>query len=163
MRRWSFPNRSRGSDSAADDAALKTPSHAAILPLVLAAAACGYRHSKPVIVSGREFPCRSAITLEGEPTPDEVVRLIGQPLERRTTAGGETFRYSVRGKYGDRVKLLGLITISQPHYSWSCDVRLEFRDGHLYSVAHTRENDGPDGEEKDGPTTRIVGVEKPAK
>ena len=82
--------------------------------------------------------------------------LIGAPLERRAIAGGEEFRYSVRGRYGDHVRLFGLITVSEPHYSWSCDVRLEFRDGHLYSVTHTREDEGPDGTAKDGPTTRVV-------
>jgi hypothetical protein len=124
--------------------------------LLAAACACGVRHSKPQIVSGRAFPCRSAIGLEGEPSPDEVIRLIGDPLERRTVPGGEEFRYSVRGRYGDHVKLFGAITLSEPHYSWSCDVRLEFRSGHLYSVTHAREDRGPDGAEKDGPKTRIV-------
>ena len=133
------------------------------LLLVIAACACGYRHSRPVIESGKDFPCRSAISLEGEPTPAEVIRLIGEPLERRTVEGGEIFRYSVRGKYGDQVKLFGLITISQPHYYWNCDVRLEFRDGRLYSITHTMESKGPDGEEKDGPTTRIVREGEPAK
>jgi hypothetical protein len=131
--------------------------------LILAASACGYRHSKPVIESGRDFPCRSAIGLEGEPTAAEVVALIGAPLERRAIAGGEELRYSVRGRYGDRVKLFGLMTVSEPHYSWSCDVRLEFRDGHLYSVTHTRESVGPDGTEKDGPSTRLVGPPKSTK
>jgi hypothetical protein len=93
----------------------------------------------------------------GEPTPADVVALIGAPLERRPVAGGEVFRYAVRGRYGDRVKLFGLVTISEPHYFWSCDVRLEFRGGHLYSVTHTSEDRGPDGEEKDGPRTRILG------
>jgi len=134
-----------------------------LLCLAIAACACGYRHSRPVIESGRDFPCRSAIGLEGEPTPDEVVRLIGEPLERRPVEGGEVFRYSVRGRYGDHVELLGLITVSEPHYYWSCDVRLEFRGGHLYSIAHTRENNGPDGEEKEGPATRIVREEESAK
>lgn len=124
--------------------------------LLVAACACGVRHSKPQIVSGRDFPCRSAIGLEGEPSPDEVVRMIGDPLERRAVEGGEVFRYSVRGKYGDHVRLFGLIPISEPHYFWSCDVRLQFRDGRLYSVTHTRESRGPDGEERDGPSTRRV-------
>ena len=129
----------------------------ATLLLVIAACACGYRHSRPVVEFGKDFPCRSAISLEGEPTPAEVVRLIGDPLERRPVEGGEMFRYSVRGRYGDHVKLFGLITVSKPHYFWSCDVRLEFRGGHLYAISHTMENNGPDGEEKDGPTTRVVG------
>src|SRR5215813_12771085 len=135
----------------------------AALALVIAACACGYGHTQPVIVSGRDFPCRSAISLEGEPTPAEVVALIGAPLERRPVEGGEAFRYAVRGEYGDRVKLFGLVTVSEPHYSWSCEVRLEFRGGHLYSITHTRENNGPDGREKDGPTTRIVRETKAAK
>lgn len=133
------------------------------LPLLVAACACAYRHSRPVIESGRDFPCRSAIGLEGEPSPDEVIRLIGDPLVRRPIEGGEVLRYSVRGRYGDHVKLFGLITVSRPHYYWSCDVQLEFRGGHLYSIAHTRESNGPDGEEKDGPSTRIVREEKSAK
>lgn len=54
------------------------------------------------------------------------------------------------------MKLFGLITVSEPHYYWSCDVRLEFRGGHLYSITHTMETSGPDGEDKDGPSTRIV-------
>ena len=124
--------------------------------LLAGTSACGYRHSKPAIVSGRDFPCRSAIGLEGEPSPDEVIALIGDPLERRPVPAGEVFRYSVRGKYGDHVKVFGLIPVSEPHYSWSCDVQLEFRGGHLYSIAHTRESIGPDGTEKDGPTTKIV-------
>ncbi|HYX20108.1 MAG TPA: hypothetical protein VFA98_04620 [Thermoanaerobaculia bacterium] len=129
----------------------------AFAPLLLAvASACGVRHSKPQILSGRDFPCRAAISLEGEPSPDEVVRLIGPPLERRAIGGGEVFRYSVRGKYGDHVRLFGLIPVSEPHYFWSCDVRLEFRGGHLYSVTHSRESRGADGDEKDGPTTRRV-------
>jgi hypothetical protein len=132
------------------------------LLLVIAACACSNKHSRPVIVSGRDFPCRSAISLEGEPTPAEVIRLIGEPLERRPVDGGEVFRYSVRGEYGDHVKLFGFITVSEPHYYWSCDVKLEFRDGRLYSVTHTTENSGPDGEEKDGPTTRIVRETKSA-
>ncbi len=126
------------------------------MSLAMAAVGCGYRHTAPVILSGKNFPCRSAISLEGEPTPAEVIGLIGGPLERRTVAQGEVLRYSVRGRYGDRVKLLGLVTISEPHYSWSCDVQLEFRGGRLYSITHTRDDDGPDGEGKDGPTTRIV-------
>jgi hypothetical protein len=113
-----------------------------------------------VIESGKNFPCRSAIGIEGEPTSSEVVAMIGEPLERKPVAGGEVFRYAVRGKFGDRVKLLGLVTISEPHYYWSCDVRLEFRDGRLYSITHTIDNSGPDGEEKDGPSTRVV---RPAK
>ena len=124
--------------------------------LLIAACSCGYRHSRPVVVSGKDFPCRSAISLEGEPTPAEVIRLIGDPLERRPIEAGEVFRYSVRGKYGDHVKLFGLMTVSEPHYSWSCDVRLEFRGGHLYSITHSMESNGPDGEEKDGPITRVV-------
>jgi hypothetical protein len=124
--------------------------------LVIAAGACRYQHSRPAIVSGRSFPCRSALSLEGEPTPAEVIALIGDPLERKPTEGGELLRYSVRGQYGDRVRLFGIIPVSEPHYSWSCDVRLEFRSGHLYSITHTREDDGPDGHEKEGPRTRIV-------
>jgi hypothetical protein len=135
----------------------------AALLLMIAASACGYRHARPVIESGKDFPCRSAISLEGEATPAEVVRLIGDPLERRPVEGGEVFRYSVRGRYGDHVKLFGLITVSEPHYYWSCDVRLEFRSGRLYSITHTMENVGPDGEEKDGPSTRIVGEANSAK
>jgi len=124
--------------------------------LLAAACACGVRHSKPQILSGRDFPCRSAISLEGEPAPGEVIALIGDPLERRTVEGGEEFRYAVRGRYGDHVKLFGVLKVSEPHYSWSCDVRLEFRRGHLYSITHTREENGPEGTEKDGPTKRIV-------
>ena len=135
---------------------------AAILVL-LAACACGYRHAKPVVVSGRDFPCRSAIGLDGEPTPAEVVALIGAPLERRATAKGEEFDYSVRGRYGDHVRLFGLVAVSEPHYSWSCDVRLEFRDGRLYSITHTRETVGPDGTEKEGPSTRLVRSEASAR
>ena len=131
--------------------------------LLFAACACGVRHSKPQIVSGRDFPCRSAISLEGEPSADEVVGLIGQPLERKAVEGGEAFRYSVRGQYGDHVRLFGLIPVSEPHYSWSCDVRLEFRGGHLYSITHTREDVGPGGTEKDGPSTRIVRPEATAR
>jgi hypothetical protein len=125
--------------------------------LLIAAGACGYGHTRPVIEAGKDFPCRSAIGIEGEPTPAEVIAMIGEPLERKPIQGGETFRYAVHGKYGDRVKLFGWITISEPHYFWSCDVRLEFHDGHLYSITHTTESSGPDGEEKGGPTTRIVG------
>jgi hypothetical protein len=127
------------------------------LLLVVATGGCGYEHSRPVIDSGRDFPCRSAISLEGGPTPAEVIRLIGDPLERQTSEHTETLRYSVHGKYGDHVKLFGLITVSEPHYSWSCDVRLEFRDGHLYSITHSRKDSGPDGEDTEGPTTRVVG------
>ena len=127
------------------------------LLILIAAGGCSYGHSRPVIESGKDFPCRSAISLEGEPTAAEVVQMIGDPLERKKIHGGEEFRYSVRGKFGDHVKLFGLISVSEPHYFWSCDVRLEFRNGHLYSITHQRENNGPDGEEKDGPTTRIVG------
>src|SRR5262249_44665269 len=126
------------------------------LPLI-AAWGCSYGHTRPVIESGKDFPCRSAIGLEGEPTPEEVIRLIGDPLERRPVEGGEVFRYAVRGRYGDDVKLFGLIPVSRPHYFWSCDVRLEFRGGHLHAITHTRESDGPDGAEKDGPSTRILG------
>ncbi|HEY4229489.1 MAG TPA: hypothetical protein VGO79_04915, partial [Thermoanaerobaculia bacterium] len=88
------------------------------------------------------------------------IAMIGQPLERKSASGGEVFHYAVRGRYGDRVKLLGLVTISEPHYYWSCDVRLEFRDGRLYSITHTTDEDGPDGAQKDGPSTRIL---QPAK
>ncbi|HEY2798719.1 MAG TPA: hypothetical protein VGK26_12575 [Thermoanaerobaculia bacterium] len=130
--------------------------------LAIAACACGYRHSRPAVVSGKDFPCRSAISLEGEPTPNEVIAMIGKPLERRPVEGGEVFRYSVRGEYGDHVKLLGLLSVSEPHYYWSCDVRLVFRDGRLYSITHTMDNCGPDGDEKDGPSTRIVRQGKPA-
>lgn len=130
--------------------------------LTVVACACRYEHSRPVIVSGKNFPCRSAIGLEGEPTPAEVVALIGKPLERKSSGNGETLRYAVSGRYGDRVKLLGLIEVSQPHYSWSCDVRLEFRNGHLYAITHTRDDVGPDGAEKDGPTTRILHEPKAA-
>jgi len=135
---------------------------AAPLLLLVAACACNSRHSKPVVVSGRDFPCRSAISLEGEPSPDEVVALIGDPLERRKADGGEIFRYSVRGQYGDRVKLFGVVTVSEPHYYWSCDVRLEFRGGKLYSITHARDSSGPEGTEKDGPSTRLVRGEPPA-
>jgi len=134
--------------------------HRAALLLLIAACGCGYGHTRPVIESGKDFPCRSAIGLEGEPTPAEVVRLIGDPLERRPVQGGEVFRYAVRGKYGDHVKLFGLLTLSEPHYFWSCDVRLEFRDGRLYSITHATDEDGPDGAAKDGPRTRIVQPEK---
>ena len=136
------------------------PRKALSLLLVIAAYGCGYGHTRPVIESGKDFPCRSAIGIEGEPTPSEVIAMIGEPLERQPIPGGETFRYAVRGKYGDRVKLFGLVTISEPHYFWSCDVRLEFRGGHLYSITHSMESRGPDGAEKDGPTTRIL---KPGK
>jgi hypothetical protein len=129
---------------------------AGVLLLLAVASACGVRHSKPQILSGRDFPCRAAIGLEGGPSPDEVVRLIGAPLERKEIDGGEVFRYSVRGKYGDHVRLFGLIPVSEPHYFWSCDVRLEFRGGHLYSVTHSRESRDADGDEKDGPSTRRV-------
>ena len=134
----------------------------ALLLLVIAACGCGYGHSRPVVESGKNFPCRSILSLEGEPTPAEVVAMFGQPLERRPSEGGETFRYSVRGRYGDRVKLFGVVTISEPHYYWSCDVRLEFRGGRLYAITHTVDNSGPDGSEKDGPTTRIVQQAKAA-
>jgi hypothetical protein len=129
--------------------------------LVIGAGACRYQHSRPVVVSGRNFPCRSASSLEGEPTPAEVIALIGDPLERKRTADGEVFGYSVRGQYGDRVKLFGIIPVSEPHYYWSCDVRLEFRSGRLYSVRHAMESRGPDGAEKDGPTTRRTGTGRP--
>ena len=135
---------------------------AGVLLLLVAAGGCRYKHSRPAIESGKDFPCRSAIGLDGEPTPAEVIHLIGNPLERRPVERGEVFRYWVRGKYGDHVKLFGLITVSEPHYFWSCDVRLEFREGHLYSLTYTKESNGPDGEEKDGPSTRIVGRTTPA-
>ena len=128
----------------------------AVLGMALGLCGCRREPMHPSIVAGKAFPCRSAISLEGEPTPDEVVALIGDPLERTRAADGETFRYSVRGRYGDRVRLLGFIRVSEPHYSWSCDVRLEFRDGHLYAITHARTDDGPEGEEKDGPVTRIL-------
>jgi hypothetical protein len=129
----------------------------------LIAGGCGYGHTQPVIESGKNFPCQSAIGLEGEPTPSEVIQMIGNPLERKTVEGGEVFHYAVRGRYGDRVKLFGLVTISEPHYFWSCDVRLEFRGGHLYSITHTRESHGPDGQEKDGPKTRILEPARPVR
>jgi hypothetical protein len=135
-------------------------SAAFLLGLAILASGCGYGHTRPVIESGKSFPCRSAIGIEGEPTPAEVVAMIGEPLERKSVAGGEVFHYAVRGRYGDRVKLLGLVTISEPHYFWSCDVRLEFRDGRLYSITHATDEDGPDGAAKDGPRTRIL---QPAK
>ncbi|HKD18884.1 MAG TPA: hypothetical protein VKG23_13615 [Thermoanaerobaculia bacterium] len=132
----------------------------AALVLAIAACACRYEHSRPIIVSGKNFPCRSAIGLEGEPTPAEVIAMIGEPLERTPAGDRETFRYSVRGTYGDRVRLFGIIPVSRPHYSWSCDVQLEFRSGHLYAITHTREDIGPDGTDRDGPSTRIVGPPK---
>ena len=128
----------------------------AALAFSMAAGACRYEHSRPTVVSGKNFPCRSAISLEGEPTPAEVVALIGTPLERKPIGGGEIFRYSVHGRFGDRVKLFGILPVSEPHFSWSCEVRLEFRNGHLYAITHTRDDNGPDGVEKEGPTTRIV-------
>ena len=141
---------------------MTAPRNLAASLLLAAACACGYRHAKPVVVSGRDFPCRSAISLEGEPSPGEVVALIGEPFERRPIEGGELLRYSVRGEYGDHVKLFGVIPVSEPHYYWSCDVRLEFRGGRLYSITHTRDDSGPDGTEKEGPSTRIVASSREA-
>ncbi|HTY43164.1 MAG TPA: hypothetical protein VMH79_14940 [Thermoanaerobaculia bacterium] len=133
------------------------------LILLVAAGACSHGHSKPVIESGKDFPCRSAISLDGEPSPVEVVAMIGEPLERRRIGGGEVFHYAVRGRYGDHVRLFGLVPVSEPHYFWSCDVRLEFRDGHLYAITHARESLGPDGAERDGPTTRVVAPPAPGR
>ncbi len=87
--------------------------------------------------------------------------MLGEPLERRPVEGGEVFRYWVRGKYGDHVKLFGIVTVSEPHDYWSCDVRLKFRSGRLYSITYTRESSGPDGEERDGPSTKILRQAKP--
>ena len=128
------------------------------LLIVATMTACSYAKTVPVIVAGREFPYREAVGLGAGITTRDAIDLLGDPYEHRAGENGEVLRYWARGRYGDRVDLLGFITLSKPHYYWECDVRLEFRNDRLYSVTHSMESRGPGGENQTAPETRLVQV-----
>jgi hypothetical protein len=111
-------------------------------------------------VSGRRFPYREAVSLGRGITQADARQILGEPFEIHADSNGETWRYFACERYGDIVKLLGLVTISRPHYFGAYTVTLRFRDGLLDSVTNSSQDECAAGKATDAPAVGPAGQVK---
>jgi hypothetical protein len=121
-----------------------------LVAVMLPLGGCSYAKTQPTVVSGRRFPYREAASLGRGITQADARQLLGEPFEIQKDPTGETWRYFARERYGDIVKLLGVVTVSRPHSFGTYSVILRFQDGLLDSVTYSSQDEAPDGKVNDG-------------
>lgn len=90
-------------------------------------------------VEGQNFAAEKARQIEEGTAAEEVLRLLGEPLEREPMAGGERWRYYVAEERVDELRFLGLIPVRQFRWERVTEATLSIADEKVTKVAYNSE------------------------
>jgi len=97
--------------------------------LLLCALDCGYHKGPFRPVEGQDFAAEDLSRIHKGMPAHEVLRLLGEPLERTLLDHGEQWRYSVREMRVAEKRFLGLATIKRWRWNRSTQAEILVRDG----------------------------------
>lgn len=111
-----------------------------ILPLVLLSA-LGCSHLKGAFhpIEGENFTAEKLDQIDEGTPVDEVLRLLGEPLQRQPSAQGEQWRYYVREERVDELRFLGLLPVRKIRWERRTEARITVVGGRVAVITHDSE------------------------
>ncbi len=113
--------------------------YAALALLLLTLLGCSHLKGPFDPVEGQNFAAEKARQIEEGTTEQEVLRLLGEPLEREPVAGGERWRYYVAEERVDELRFLGLIPVRQFRWERVTEATLNIAEGRVIEVTYNSE------------------------
>lgn len=111
----------------------------ACLALLLMLVGCSHLKGPFDPVEGQNFAAEEAKQIEEGTTEEEVLRLLGEPLEREPIAGGERWRYYVAEERVDELRFLGLVPVRQFRWERVTEATVTIVEGKVTEVAYNSE------------------------
>lgn len=111
----------------------------ACLTLLLTLVGCSHLKGPFDPVEGQNFAAEEAKQIEKGTKEEEVLRLLGEPLEREPIAGGERWRYYVAEERVDELRFLGLIPVRQFRWERVTEATVNIAEGRVTEVAYNSE------------------------
>lgn len=111
----------------------------ACLALLLTLVGCSHLKGPFNPVEGQNFASDEARQIEEGTAEEEVLRLLGEPLEREPMPGGERWRYFVAEERIDELRFLGLIPVRQFRWERVTEATLNIAAGKVTKVAYNSE------------------------
>lgn len=90
---------------------------------------CGTALFPPETIKGRTFPFSEATSIKKGMSPEAVLHLLGEPLERARQADGQvSWLYYAKIKQEDQVRLFGWIPVRRMAHEWDMKVEVFFAE-----------------------------------
>lgn len=90
-------------------------------------------------VEGRNFGAEKLGEIEEGTPAEEVLQLLGEPLERDHLVEGERWRYYVREERVDELRFLGLFPVQKKRWARTTEAQLVVSDGRVTEVFYDSE------------------------
>jgi outer membrane protein assembly factor BamE (lipoprotein component of BamABCDE complex) len=107
--------------------------------LLLALLGCSHLKGPFDPVEGRNFAAEKVKQLEEGTPAKEVIRLLGEPLEREPVADGEQWRYYVVEERVDELRFLGLVPVRVFRWKRVTEATLRIADGQVAAITYDSE------------------------
>lgn len=111
----------------------------ACLALLLMLVGCSHLKGPFDPVEGQSFAAEEAKQIEKGTQEEEVLRLLGEPLEREPVANGERWRYYVAEERVDELRFLGLVPVRQFRWERVTEATVTIVEGKVTEVAYNSE------------------------
>jgi len=110
------------------------------LPLLLVALfGCSHLKGPFDPVEGRNFAAEKVKQIEDGTPAEEVIRLLGEPLEREPVADGERWRYYVVEERVDELRFLGLVPVRKFRWERVSKATLRINEGQVAEITYDSE------------------------
>lgn len=111
-----------------------------VLPFLLVAL-LGCSHLKGPFdpIEGRNFAAEKVKQIKDGTPAEEVVRLLGEPLEREPVDDGERWRYYVVEERVDELRFLGLVPVRKFRWERITEATLRVADGQVAEITYDSE------------------------
>lgn len=118
--------------------------HIALPLLLVALLGCSHLKGPFDPVEGRNFAAEKVKQIEEGTPAEEVIRLLGEPLEREPVADGERWRYYVVEERVDGLRFLGLVPVRKFRWERVTEARLRIADSQVAEITYDSEVTPPE-------------------
>lgn len=112
--------------------------------LLLSLLSCSHLKGPFDPVKGRNFAAEKLDQIEEGTPAGEVLRLLGEPLEREPAAEGERWRYYVLEERVDELRFLGLLPVRKIRWERKTVALLVVTEGRVAEVSYDSEVTPPE-------------------
>lgn len=116
----------------------------ALLLLPVALLGCSHLKGPFDPVEGRNFAAEKVEQIEEGTPAAEVIRLLGEPLEREPIAYGERWRYYVVEERVDELRFLGLVPVRKFRWERVTEATLRIADSQVAEITYDSEVTPPE-------------------